>query len=148
KGDHRSSGDRNGIATEGSGVQRSRSRNLREDVTVAASFCRGVPSSGEHTRLACWFRRLAETNTPCYELDRHGDYRAGRGFAKPADVDATIHHATKAWAAWFGRDECPGCVNKNLSGFSSLPGRRWSWGWYRCRSLVPDNNRSYARPAR
>jgi hypothetical protein len=50
----------------------------------------------------------------------NGCCRAGSGFAKPADVDATIYYAIKAWATWFGRNECRGCVNKNVSGFSFL----------------------------
>src|SRR5438093_12928089 len=74
---------------------------------------------------------------------------AGRGFAKRADVDASIYYAIKALDTWFARDKCRGRVNKNLSDFWSLPGRRWSWDSYHCRyTLVPDNNRSYARSTR
>jgi len=42
-----------------------------------------------------------------HEVLVNGCCRAGSGFAKRADVDATIHYAIKAWATWFGRDECP-----------------------------------------
>ena len=51
-----------GLRTEGNGVHEVGIRNLREDVTVAASLCRGVPLSGERTLPACWFRHPAETN--------------------------------------------------------------------------------------
>jgi hypothetical protein len=50
----------------------------------------------------------------------NGCCRAGSGFAKRADVDGTTLYAIKAWGHVVGRDECRGCVNKNLSGFSFL----------------------------
>ena len=46
-----------------------------------------------------------------------GCYPAGSGFAERADVDPTIHYAIKAWATWFGQDECRGCVNTKSQWF-------------------------------
>ena len=42
--------DRIGTRTEGNGVHEVRSRNLREDITGAASLCRGVPCPGSGRR--------------------------------------------------------------------------------------------------